>query len=125
MIIYLSKSMCVTKNQHCSFFFHRNNFYEIGLEISDPKRELWPKTENLRWSKNSKSSFHPQFGPGSLGPWAPGARAQILKYWGKYVFHVFDVFDFFFEYVSLTSIPLGGLFVLWVSELMLLCLGPC
>ena len=23
---------------------HTNNFYEMGLEISDPKKELWTKT---------------------------------------------------------------------------------
>ena len=41
---------------------HRNLFYEMGLEISDEKKELWTKTENLEGSKNSKISFEVQNG---------------------------------------------------------------
>ena len=41
---------------------HRNLFYEMGLEISDEKKELWTKTENLEGSKNSKISFDVQNG---------------------------------------------------------------
>ena len=41
---------------------HRNLFYEMGLEISDEKKELWTKTENLEGSKISKISFEVQNG---------------------------------------------------------------
>ena len=65
---------------------YRNISYNMELTKYDPKRELWTKTENLRRSKNKKSSFHPQFGPGSLGPGpnlgpgsniGPGAHSKI------------------------------------------------
>ena len=39
---------------------HRNLFYEMGLEISDEKKELWTKTENLEGSQISKISFEVQ-----------------------------------------------------------------
>ena len=41
---------------------HRNLFYEMGLEISDEKKELWTKSENIEGSKNSKISFEVQNG---------------------------------------------------------------
>ena len=39
---------------------HRNLFYEMGLEIDDPKIELWTKSKVLGMSKNSKISFEVQ-----------------------------------------------------------------
>ena len=33
---------------------YRNNFYEMGWGIRDEKKELWTKTENLGWSRNSE-----------------------------------------------------------------------
>ena len=39
---------------------HRNLFYEMGLEISEGKKELGTKSKFLRRSKNSKISFEVQ-----------------------------------------------------------------
>ena len=41
---------------------HRNLFYEMGLEISDEKKELWTKSKLLGRSKNAKISFEVQNG---------------------------------------------------------------
>ena len=41
---------------------HRNMFYEMGLEINDPKIELWTKSKNIGESKKSKISFEVQNG---------------------------------------------------------------
>ena len=41
---------------------HGNLFYEMGLEISDEKKELWTKLEILGRSNNSKISFEVQNG---------------------------------------------------------------
>ena len=41
---------------------HRNLFYEMGLEISDEKKELWTKSKFLGRSKISKISFEVQNG---------------------------------------------------------------
>ena len=45
---------------------HRNLFYEMGLEISDEKHDLWAKTENLEGSKKKmqthKNSKNVDFG---------------------------------------------------------------
>ena len=39
---------------------HRNLFYEMGLEINDPKIELWTKIVILEGSENWKISFEVQ-----------------------------------------------------------------
>ena len=39
---------------------HRNMFYEMGLEINDPKSELGTKSKISGRSKNSKISFEVQ-----------------------------------------------------------------
>ena len=41
---------------------HRNLFYEMGLEIKDPKIELGTKSKILGRSTNSKISFEVQNG---------------------------------------------------------------
>ena len=41
---------------------HRNLFYEMGLEISDEKQELWTNSKNIEGSKNSKINFEVQKG---------------------------------------------------------------
>ena len=41
---------------------HTNNFYEMGLEISDPKDELWTQTEVLEGWGVPKFSFGVQGG---------------------------------------------------------------
>ena len=41
---------------------HRNNFCEMGLEISDQKKELWTKTAFLEGWKISKFSVEVQGG---------------------------------------------------------------
>ena len=40
---------------------HRNLFYNTELKISDPKSELWRKTEILRGWENSKFSCEVQY----------------------------------------------------------------
>ena len=41
---------------------HTNNFYEMGLAISDPTKELWTKTEILKGWGISKFGFEVQSG---------------------------------------------------------------
>ena len=51
---------------------HMNIFCEMGLEISDPKDELWTKTEILRRFQNSKFGFEVQNRLPTRPPPVPG-----------------------------------------------------
>ena len=58
---------------------HRNLFYEMGLEISDEKKELWTKTENLEGSEISKSALRSKIGLLSF-VLRPKSLLNILRY---------------------------------------------
>ena len=55
---------------------HMNIFCEMGLEISDPKDELWTKTEILRRFQNSVLRSKMDFRPGRRRPF-PAVNGSV------------------------------------------------
>ena len=52
-----SQNECFTENQNGPYGPQEPFFYEMGLEISDEKKELCTKTENLKGLQKLKNQF--------------------------------------------------------------------
>ena len=63
---------------------HTNNFCEMGLELSDPRKELWTKTEIWEGWGISKFSFEVQNGLLRDSDWVSGSDVTMSTAWRTY-----------------------------------------